>query len=97
MRFFYRVANPELCVIKDNGTNLVFFQLSELKSINKDYNQLKEMMIFAATTKNFRILNIKDNKVYIGIEQNKKIILQQEVAKNFDSYLQTLIGRDDIL
>lgn len=97
MRFFYRVANPELCVIKDNGTNLVFFQLSELKSINKDYNQLKEMMIFAATTKNFRVLNIKDNKVYIGIDQNKKIVLQQEVAKNFDSYLQTLIGRDDIL
>lgn len=97
MRFFYRVANPELCVIKDNGMNLVFFQLSELKSINKDYNQLKEMMIFAATTKNFRVLNIKDNKVYIGIDQNKKIVLQQEVAKNFDSYLQTLIGRDDIL
>ena len=97
MRFFYRVANPELCVIKDNGMNLVFFQLSELKGINKDYNQLKEMMIFAATTKNFRVLNIKDNKVYIGIEQNKKIVLQQEVAKNFDSYLQTLIGRDDIL
>lgn len=97
MRFFYRVANPELCVIDDKGKKLVFFQLSELEDINKGYNQLKEMMIFAATTKNFRVLNIKDNKVYLGIDQNKKIVLQEVLANNFDLYIQALIGRDDII
>lgn len=94
MRFFYRVANPVLCVLKDK---LTFFQLSELEKINSEYNKLKDMIIFAGTLNDMRVFNIQDKKVYLGIEENNSLTLKEILADNFDLYIQKLIGRDDII
>lgn len=93
MRYFYRWANPLLCVVKDN---LAFFQLSELKKLNQHVD-LKEHMIFAATEETIYVLQKSDNTVHQAILQDDTLVLQEQVGDSFDEWLQDLVGRGDIL
>lgn len=94
MRYFYRLANPILCVL---AGDLTFFQVSELKSLNKDNDKLDELMIFAATPKDLRVFSNKDKKVYRAVDENGTIILKGILGESFDLYIQNMIKRGDIL
>lgn len=94
MRYFYRLANPILCVL---AGDLTFFQVSELKAINEDNDHLDKMMIFAATPKDLRVFSTEDKKVYRAVEENGEIIVKGVLGNSFDLYLQTMIGRGNIL
>ena len=89
MRFFYRLADPLLCMIDD----LTFFSLSELNAVNSGIIDLEKQMIFAATKEEFIVFNKEDDKIYIGKEKNKSVALVKEIANNFDDYIQDLIGK----
>ena len=94
MRYFYRLANPMLCVL---AGQLTFFPVAELRKLNSKNNKLDEMMIFAATTNDLRVFNKKDKKVYRGIDENGTIKLDQELGNTFDEYIQKMINKGDIL
>ena len=94
MRYFYRLANPMLCVL---GGDLTFFALAELRKVNMKNSRLNEMMIFAATPNDLRIFNVKDKKVYLGTEENGMIKLGDALGGTFDTYLQNMIKKGDIL
>ncbi len=94
MRYFYRLANPIMCVL---AGDLTFFQVSELKNVNKDNKKMNELLIFAATPNDLRIFNNKDKKIYRGIEENNDIVLQDTLGETFDLYLQEMIKAGDIL
>ena len=94
MRYFYRLANPLLCVL---GGSLTFFQVSELRKLNSGNNKLNEMMIFAATPNDMRIFNKKDKKIYRGVEENKQLVLKEVLSNSFDTYIQRMINKGDIL
>lgn len=94
MRYFYRLANPLLCVLSGD---LTFFQVSELKKLNDGNSKLNEMMIFAATPNDMRVFNCKDGKVYLGVEENGELKLTNALAPSFDDYIQTMIDKGDIL
>lgn len=94
MRYFYRLANPILCVL---GGNLTFFQVSELRKLNEKNSKLNEIMIFAATENDMRIFNKKDRKIYKGIEDNGMIKLDGVLSETFDNYIQNMIKKGDIL
>lgn len=95
MRYFYRLANPILCVL---AGKLTFFQLSELRKINRDNKKLSEMMIFAATDKDLRVFSNKDGRVYIGTQkEDGSIKLGRALGNTFDTYLQQMIKKGDIL
>ena len=94
MRYFYRIANPLMCILSGN---LTFFQLSELRKINAKNSQLANMMIFAATENDMRVFNVKDGAVYMATEENGAIKLGAKLADTFDLYIQTMINRGDIL
>ena len=94
MRYFYRIANPLMCILSGN---LTFFQLSELRKINAKNSQLSNMMIFAATENDMRVFNVKDGAVYMATEENGAIKLGVKLADSFDLYIQTMIDRGDIL
>lgn len=94
MRYFYRIANPLMCILSGN---LTFFQLSELRKINAKNSQLANMMIFAATENDMRVFNVKDGAVYMATEENGAIKLGAKLADSFDLYIQTMINRGDIL
>lgn len=94
MRYFYRLANPMLCVL---AGNLTFFAVAELKKLNIKNSRLSEMMIFAATDTDMRVFNIKDKKVYRGIEENGMLKLAEVLGDNFDIYIQKMINQGDIL
>ena len=94
MRYFYRLANPLMCVLSGN---LTFFQLSELRKVNAKNSQLANMMIFAATENDMRVLNVKDGAVYMATDENGAIKLGTKLADTFDLYIQTMIDRGDIL
>lgn len=94
MRYFYRLANPMLCVL---AGNLTFFAVAELKKLNIKNSRLSEMMIFAATDTDMRVFNIKDKKVYRGIEENGMLKLAEVLGDNFDTYIQKMINQGDIL
>lgn len=94
LRFFYRISNPVLCVLKDN---LTFFQVSELKKINEKNSEINEKFIFAGTMKELIFFNTKDKKVYKGTEEGDKIKVIQTLANTFDLYIQNMIGKGDIL
>lgn len=94
MRYFYRLANPILCVL---AGNLTFFQVSELRKLNEKNSKLNEIMIFAATENDMRIFNKKDKKIYKGIEDNGMIKLDGMLSETFDNYIQNMIKKGDIL
>lgn len=94
MRFFYRIANPMLCVLEGK---LTFFPVSELRKLNANNHNMNEMLIFAATETELRVFNIKDKKVYKAIEENGNITLQDVLGETFDLYIQKMIGKGDIL
>ena len=94
MRYFYRLANPLLCVLSGD---LTFFQASELRKLNAKNTKLNEMMIFAATPNDMRIFNIKDKKVYRGEEENGSLVLKEILSDTFDNYIQKMINKGDIL
>lgn len=94
LRYFYRLANPLLCVLDGD---LTFFQASEIKEINEDNTDIDKFIIFAATPNDFRVFNIEDKKVYKGIEEDNKIILKDVLADSFDLYIQNMINKGDFL
>ena len=94
MRYFYRLANPILCVL---GGDLTFFQASELRKLNSSNHRMSEILIFAATPNDMRIFNIKDKKVYRGTEENGQIKLNEVLGPTFDLYIQNMIKQGDIL
>ena len=94
MRYFYRLANPILCVL---GGELTFFQVSELRVINKKNSKMNELLIFAATPNDLRVFNIKDKKVYRATEENSNIVLGDLLGETFDLYIQNMIKKGDIL
>lgn len=94
MRYFYRLANPMLCVLEND---LTFFPVSQLKKINGDTVDLDKMIIFAGTEQDIRVFNKEDKKVYMGIEDNGQIVLQDALADSFDEFIQDMIGKGDIL
>lgn len=90
MRYFYRLANPLLCVLNDS---LTFFALSELKKINVENKEINKLLIFAADKSNKLIIfNNQDKKVYDGENKDKKIVCNNELSGSFDTYLESLIG-----
>lgn len=94
MRYFYRLANPILCVLSGN---LTFFQVSELRKINVKNSKINEQLIFAATENDMRIFNKKDKKIYRGMEENGMLTLKEVLAESFDLYIQNMIKKGDIL
>lgn len=94
LRYFYRLANPLLCVLDGD---LTFFQASEIKEINEDNTDIDKFIIFAATPNDFRVFNIEDKKVYKGIEEDNKIVLKDVLADSFDLYIQNMINKGDFL
>ena len=94
MRYFYRLANPILCVL---AADLTFFPVSELRKINSKNSHLDEMMIFAATPNDLRVFNKKDKKVYRATEENGEIKLAEMINDTFDNYIQKMIDKGDIL
>lgn len=93
MRYFYRLANPMLCIIDD----LIFFSVSELKQINIKNSNIDNELIFAATDKNVIFHSAIDGKVYLGDEKDGKLVVIEELAETFDLYIQGLIGNIDYL
>ncbi|MCM1230762.1 MAG: hypothetical protein NC489_11565 [Ruminococcus flavefaciens] len=94
MRYFYRLANPILCVLSGD---LTFFQVSELKKLNSENKELDKYMIFAATPNDLRIFNRQDKRVYVGKENDGKLELGESVGESFDLYIQNMIKKGDIL
>ena len=94
MRYFYRLANPMLCVL---AGDLTFFPVVELRKINSNNSKLDEMMIFAATPNDLRVFNKKDKKVYRATEENGEVKLAEVLNDTFDTYIQKMIDKGDIL
>lgn len=94
MRYFYRLANPMLCVL---AGDLTYFPVAELRKVNSKNTKLSEMIIFAATQKDLRVFNNADKKVYRAIENNGNIELVEVLGDTFDTYLQNMINKGDIL
>lgn len=94
MRYFYRLANPMLCVLSGD---LTFFAVAELRKLNMKNSRLSEMMIFAATNDDVRVFNKKDKKVYRGTEENGMLKLAEILGDDFDAYIQKMVNQGDIL
>ncbi len=94
MRYFYRLANPILCVL---GGELTFFQASELRKVNAKNPKINELLIFAATPNDMRVFNTKDKKIYRGTDENGQLKLNEILGDTFDIYIQNMINKGDIL
>lgn len=94
MRYFYRLANPMLCVLSGD---LTFFPVAELRKLNSKNSKLTDMMIFAATPNDMRVFNNKDKKVYRGTDENGALTLHEILGDTFDTYIQKMINQGDIL
>lgn len=95
MRYFYRLANPMLCVLDGD---LTFFPASELNKINKNNKDINDIFIFAATPEDLRVFNRSDRKVYKATSDDSgKITLGEALGDSFDLYLQEMVGKGDIL
>lgn len=94
MRYFYRLANPMLCVL---AGSLTFFAAAELRKVNAKNSHLSEMMIFAGTAEEVRVFNCKDKKVYRAVEENGTLKLNEVLGDTFDTYIQKMIDKGDIL
>lgn len=94
MRYFYRLANPMLCVL---AGDLTFFQVAELRKLNSTNKKMNELLIFAATPTDLRVFNIKDKKVYRAEDNNGEVVLKETLSDTFDTYIQMMIQKGDIL
>ena len=96
MRYFYRLANPILCVLSGK---LTFFQVSELRKLNANNPDMKDALIFAATENDYRVFSTRDKKVYVGVdkEDGSGIAFTKCLADSFDLYIQNMIDQGDIL
>lgn len=96
MRYFYRLANPILCVLSGS---LTFFQVSELRKLNSNNPDMKDALIFAATENDYRVFSTRDKKVYVGVdkENGSGIAFTKCLADSFDLYIQNMIDQGDIL
>lgn len=96
MRYFYRLANPILCVLSGS---LTFFQVSELRKLNANNPDMKDALIFAATENDYRVFSTRDKKVYVGVdkEDGSGIAFTKCLADSFDLYIQNMIDQGDIL
>ena len=96
MRYFYRLANPILCVLSGS---LTFFQVSELRKLNANNPDMKDALIFAATENDYRVFSTRDKKVYVGVdkENGSGIAFTRCLADSFDLYIQNMIDQGDIL
>lgn len=96
MRYFYRLANPILCVLSGK---LTFFQVSELRKLNADNPDMKDALIFAATENDYRAFSTRDKRVYLAVDKSDGSGIQftRALADSFDLYLQNMIGKGDIL
>lgn len=96
MRYFYRLANPILCVLSGK---LTFFQVSELRKLNADNPDMKDALIFAATENDYRAFSTRDKRVYLAADKpdGSGIQFTRALADSFDLYLQNMIGKGDIL
>lgn len=94
MRYFYRLANPILCVLSGD---LTFFQVSELKKLNAENKEMDKLLIFAATPNDLRVFNKEDKRTYLATEADGKIMLGESIGDTFDLYIQKMIKKGDIL
>ena len=96
MRYFYRLANPILCVLSGK---LTFFQVSELRKLNADNPDMKDALIFAATENDYRAFSTRDKRVYLAVDKpdGSGIQFTRALADSFDLYIQNMIGKGDIL
>lgn len=94
MRYFYRLANPMLCVL---AGKLTFFPVADLRKVNSSNNSRWDIMIFAATETDYRVFNSKDKKVYRATDENGNIKLEECLGNTFDTYIQNMIKKGDIL
>ena len=94
MRYFYRLANPLLCVLPGS---LTFFQVAELKNLNRDNKHMDQYLIFAATEKDYRVFSTKDKKVYQAVDENGVVVPKLMLGETFDLYIQDMIKKGDIL
>ena len=94
MRFFYRLACPKLCILKDN---LTFFRLKDIESINKDNKEKDKYVVFAGTMNYFVLFNDYDKGIYKATEKDDKIELLEKIADSFDLYIQKIVDKGDIL
>lgn len=95
MRYFYRLANPILCVLEDD---LCFFNVSELKKLNKKLHiDTDEMLMFAANTKEYIVFYNKNKAIYKAKDDSGEFKLGKKIADSFDLYIQSLIGNKDYL
>lgn len=94
MRYFYRLANPILCVLSGD---LTFFQVSELKKLNAENKEMDKLLIFAATPNDLRIFNKEDKRIYLATEADGNIVLGESIGDTFDLYIQKMIKKGDIL
>lgn len=94
MRYFYRLANPILCVLSGD---LTFFQVSELKKLNAENKEMDKLLIFAATPNDLRVFNKEDKRIYLATEADGKIMLGESIGDTFDLYIQKMIKKGDIL
>lgn len=91
LRYFYRLANPLLCVLENE---LTFFSLAELGKINKDNPHRDKMLIFASNGDSLRVFNSNDKLVYKATEEQLKSgKLVDKIGASFDSYIEKIIGK----
>jgi len=95
MRYFYRLANPLLCVLEDD---LTFFALSELKKVNPR-NDFKKFLLFAASANEVIFFAITDKAVYKTAEKYNDLLKKNNVtegadklASTFDTYIENIVG-----
>lgn len=94
LRYFYRLANPLLCVLQGN---LTFFAVSELRGINEHIMNKNSYLVFAACDKEIRVFDKNDKKIYLATVEHSNVKTIQLLGETFDLYLQKMIGNEDIL
>lgn len=100
MRYFYRLANPILCVL---GGDLTFFSVEKLREANKNNAEKEKYLIFAATPNDLRVFNKTDKMIYRATKVKEQpgvttpIELKENLGPDFDNYIQKMIGQGDIL
>lgn len=93
IRYFYRMANPIICVIDD----LIFFSLNEIKKANENNNQKSKYLILAHSPTYEICIDLDNEKMYKGVIKNNNLIIHEMLDKSFDLWLQGLIGNTDFL
>lgn len=95
MRYFYRLANPMLCVLEGD---LTFFPVADLRRVNAKNKKMNELLIFAATPdNNLRVFDRNDKKVYKAHDENNQLVKDNVLGETFDLYIQNMINKGDIL